>query len=139
MNRRASRARVLGVGILVAYFAWIQPPLLSAADRSLLLRESLADPSQEGELDRHLTPIIGSGEEDEDQGEARGEESRRSARIIGTSLFGSGLFLCSWGIASWQTREHQCCPTRNTENVLKIVVGVVLINAGLVYLIGATD
>jgi hypothetical protein len=64
---------------------------------------------------------------------------KRQNRLIGGSLFGSGLFLCSWGITSWETSESQCCPTRNTQNVLKIVVGVVLINAGLVYLLGGFD
>lgn len=60
-------------------------------------------------------------------------------KLIGGSLFGSGLFLCSWGITSWQTSESQCCPPRNTQNILKIVVGIVLIDAGLVYLLGGFD
>ena len=59
----------------------------------------------------------------------------RTRTIVGTSLFGSGIFLCSWGIASWETDDTQCCPTNNTQNVIKIVVGVLLFNAGLVYLL----
>lgn len=62
-----------------------------------------------------------------------------SSKILGTSLFISGVFLCSWGIASWQVEEYQCCPPRNTENVIKIVVGVVLVNAGLLYLLGGAE
>jgi hypothetical protein len=73
----------------------------------------------------------------EGQTDRRGE--RRNARLIGTSFFASGVFLCSWGIASWQVEEYQCCPPRNTENVIKIVVGVVLVNAGLFYLLGGAD
>jgi hypothetical protein len=62
-------------------------------------------------------------------------DRRRGKTIVGASLFGSGIFLCSWGIASWQTDDTQCCPTNNTQNVIKIVVGVLLFNAGLVYLL----
>ena len=61
--------------------------------------------------------------------------ARRAKKIVGASLFGSGIFLCSWGIASWETDDTQCCPTNNTQNVVKIVVGVLLFNAGLVYLL----
>ena len=64
-----------------------------------------------------------------------GSNGNRTRTIVGTSLFGSGIFLCSWGIASWQTDDTQCCPTNNTQNVIKIVVGVLLLNAGLVYLL----
>jgi len=69
------------------------------------------------------------GEEEEDEGSGTG------AKIAGAIMFGSGVLLCSWGIVDWQTSDTQCCPARNTENVAKIVVGVVLLNAGLVYLI----
>jgi len=62
-----------------------------------------------------------------------------NTKLIGASLFTSGLFLCSWGIVSWQLKEDQCCPPRNTENALKIIVGIVLIDAGLVYLRGGLD
>jgi hypothetical protein len=68
-----------------------------------------------------------------------GTPKSQNTKLIGTSLFASGLFLCSWGITSWQRSEDQCCPTRNTENVLKIVVGVVLVNAGMFYLLGGAD
>ena len=62
-------------------------------------------------------------------------DGTRTKTIVGTSLFGSGIFLCSWGIASWETDDTQCCPTNNTQNVIKIVVGILLLNAGLVYLL----
>jgi hypothetical protein len=60
---------------------------------------------------------------------------RRASRIVGVSLLGSGIFLCSWGIVSWEIRDYQCCPANNTGNVVKIVAGVLLINAGLIYLL----
>jgi hypothetical protein len=63
----------------------------------------------------------------------------RGATIVGTGLFATGLFLCSWGITSWQRQEDQCCPPRNTENVIKITVGLVLVDAGLVYLLGGVE
>jgi hypothetical protein len=73
-------------------------------------------------------------------GERRGEEGDSRARtIVGTSLLGSGIFLCSWGITSWEVEEYQCCPARNTGNVVKIVAGLVLINAGLIYLLEVMD
>ena len=56
-------------------------------------------------------------------------------KVAGAVMFGSGVLLCTWGIVDWETDDTQCCPAGNTENVAKIVVGVVLINAGLVYLI----
>ena len=69
----------------------------------------------------------------------RSERHRANAKIVGGSFFGTGVFLCAWGISSWQFKEDQCCPTRNTENILKIIVGVVLVNAGLAYLLGVLD
>lgn len=74
--------------------------------------------------------LIGEEAEEEDEG-----ESGTGKKIAGGIMFGSGILLCSWGILDWQTSDTQCCPARNTENVAKIVVGVVLVNAGLVYLI----
>lgn len=92
-----------------------------------------------------LPPISQVGEVDEEAGKAdriftrdkedEEEGSDRGKKIVGAVMFGSGVFLCSWGIVDWQFSDAQCCPARNTENVAKIVVGVVLINAGLVYLI----
>jgi hypothetical protein len=66
-----------------------------------------------------------------------GVDDSRASKIIGVSLLGSGIFLCSWGIASWEVKEYQCCPAHNTGNIVKIVTGVVLINAGLIYLLEA--
>lgn len=74
-----------------------------------------------------------------DRDRSAGRRELRDNRIVGTSFFASGVFLCSWGITSWQDEEYQCCPPRNTENVIKIVVGVVLLNAGLFYLLGGAD
>ena len=67
--------------------------------------------------------------------EEEGDGSGSAEKFVGAVMFGSGLFLCSWGIVDWQSGDTQCCPARNTENVAKIIVGVVLVNAGLVYLI----
>jgi hypothetical protein len=81
-----------------------------------------------------LTPnmeFLSDGEDDP----AGDSDRTRTRTIVGASLFGSGIFLCSWGIVSWQTDDTQCCPTNNTQNVVKIVVGVLLLNAGLVYLL----
>jgi hypothetical protein len=70
------------------------------------------------------------------EGDPSGDPDRSRAKtIVGASLFGSGIFLCSLGITSWETDDTQCCPTNNTQNVVKIVVGVLLLNAGLVYLL----
>ena len=81
-----------------------------------------------------LVPAKGPGD-----GQADERAVHRNSKVIGTSFFASGVFLCSWGIASWQVEEYQSCPPRNTENVIKIVVGVVLLNAGLFYLLGGAD
>ncbi len=77
------------------------------------------------------SPVLAGGDGDSGEEEASGT----GKKIAGAVVFGSGLLLCSWGIVDWQTGDTQCCPARNTENVAKIVVGVVLVNAGLVYLI----
>ena len=80
----------------------------------------------------NLTP----GEAGEHQVE---DTDSRAHKIVGASLLGSGIFLCSWGITSWEVEEYQCCPARNTGNVVKIVAGVLLINAGLIYLLEVMD
>jgi hypothetical protein len=72
---------------------------------------------------------------DEEANPTGDSDRARTKTIVGASLFGSGIFLCSWGITSWETDDTQCCPTNNTQNVVKIVVGVLLLNAGLVYLL----
>jgi hypothetical protein len=95
-------------------------------------RYRLPHVSQVGDVDEHSpkgNQVIVGDEEGKDEGSEKGK------KIAGGVMFGSGLFLCSWGIVDWQFSDSQCCPARNTENVAKIVVGVVLINAGLVYLI----
>jgi hypothetical protein len=79
------------------------------------------------------------GPEGGENGEGRSGESKRNDTIVGSSLLVSGLFLCSWGIASWEVEEYQCCPAHNTGNVVKIVAGIVLVNAGLMYLLGVQD
>ena len=95
-------------------------------------RYRLPPVSQVGEVDEksgRADGILSGGDEEEEEGSDRGK------KVVGAVMFGSGVFLCSWGIVDWQFSDAQCCPARNTENVAKIVVGVVLINAGLVYLI----
>mgnify|MGYP001598205963 CR=1 FL=1 len=96
---------------------------------------TVAEPSLESVL------VHSAGDPKSDSLEARGDRKSRSPnpKIVGGSMFASGLFLCSWGITSWQRKEDQCCPPRNTENVLKIIVGLVLVNAGLAYLLGAVE
>lgn len=87
-----------------------------------------------------VSEVGDGGERAESGGELAAEEaeyggSERGKKTTGGIMFGSGVLLCSWGIVDWQTDDTQCCPARNTENVAKILVGAVLINAGLVYLI----
>lgn len=111
-----------------------------ALDGPLLRTFVLADPQIEAASDslKVIVPgVADSGRMNEDT-QASGR-SGGDARIVGTSLLSSGIFLCSWGIVSWQFEDDQCCPARNTENVLKIIVGVVLVNAGLIYLLGGAD
>jgi hypothetical protein len=79
--------------------------------------------------------ILFEGDGSKDGGDSA--RDTRTSRIIGATLLGSGLFLCSWGISSWEVEEYQCCPAHNTGNVVKIVAGVVLLNAGLIYLLEA--
>jgi len=86
--------------------------------------------------------LLASGNEtqaDSSAAEAGRKGPSRNAKIVGTTLFATGIFLASWGITSWQRDEDQCCPPRNSENVIKITVGIVLIDAGLVYLLGGVD
>ncbi len=71
----------------------------------------------------------------EKQNTSKPKTHSRERKLVGGCFLASGLFLCSWGIISWQVSEYQCCPARNTENVMKIIVGVVFINAGLYYLL----
>jgi hypothetical protein len=87
-----------------------------------------------------VSEVGDGGEGAESGGELAAEEaeyggSERGKKTAGGIMFGSGVLLCSWGIVDWQTDDTQCCPARNTENVAKVLVGAVLINAGLVYLI----
>ena len=124
--------------------------MAAAATAMLLVLLLLASAARAGDMrlpfSRFRLPelsAIGSVEEPDRQGdrilvgeeEEVEEDSGRAKKIAGAVMFGSGVFLCSWGIVDWQTSDTQCCPARNTENVAKIVVGVVLLNAGLVYLI----
>jgi hypothetical protein len=100
----------------------------------------LSGPRLESPGDSLKVIVPGVGENHQADGGAGAVERRdRHGTIIGTSLFSSGVFLCSWGIASWEFDRDQCCPARNTENVIKIVVGVLLVNAGLFYLLGGAD
>jgi hypothetical protein len=81
--------------------------------------------------------LLGSDGAGADDGESSGVD--RAHKIVGSSLIVSGLLMCSWGIASWEVEEYQCCPANNTGNVVKIVAGVMLFNAGLIYLLLGED
>jgi hypothetical protein len=83
-------------------------------------------------------PRVGPAQDLAGEQEAGGGDSQ-ARKIVGTSLLGSGIFLCSWGITSWEVEEYQCCPANNTGNVVKIVAGIILINAGLIYLLEVMD
>lgn len=118
--------------LLPAYVAAGLPgPSISESLGKLRFEEELTPPGL-----RFLDSGKGGtdGEEEEE-----GSGSGRNTIIIGTTLLGSGIFLCSWGISAWEIQEYQCCPARNTGNVVKIVAGIVLINGGLMYLLGASD
>ena len=82
-------------------------------------------------------PLLGPNDTGADDGESG--EGDRGNKIVGSSLVVSGLLMCSWGIASWEVEEYQCCPANNTGNVVKIVAGVMLFNAGLIYLLLGDD
>jgi hypothetical protein len=122
---------------------------LKAVTGTLLALLLLASAARAGELrlpfSRYRLPdmsTVGESSEDDGRGsqvligeDEEEEGSETGKKIAGAIMFGSGVLLCSWGIVDWQTSDTQCCPARNTENIAKIVVGVVLLNAGLVYLI----
>ena len=137
MSSRSALNRVPCWLLLVVFV--ISASVTAAEEGPLLVPPRFLDVSMDEDLDRGPIHFLGMGEGEQGRNGERGGESSRRSKIIGTSLFTSGLFLCSWGITSWQRQEDQCCPPRNTENVMKIVVGIVLINAGLIYLIGGSD
>jgi hypothetical protein len=106
----------------------------------VLVRPSVEERVPATDTWRRLFPVLGSGDvPDETVDEEKSIGSARTNKVLGSSLLVSGVFLCSWGITSWQISDYQCCPADNTDNVIKIVVGVVLLNAGLVYLLGGAD
>jgi len=83
-------------------------------------------------------PALGFKQSDSDDSKMdRGKD--KGCKIASASLLVSGILLCSWGITSWEIEEYQCCPARNTGNVVKIVAGVLLINAGLLYFLTGCD
>lgn len=122
---------VASVALLAAYAGALDGPLL----RTFVLGDPQVEPPADSI--RVIVPSFEDGGGREEM--APGDHRSRNTKIIGCSLFSSGVFLCSWGISSWQLEEDQCCPAKNTENVLKIVVGVVLVNAGMIYLLGGAD
>lgn len=121
-------------GVVVVFFlaitssAFAQPRNLRSDSTYTELGKSLDLPT--------LNFEGGSSAKNGSQGDQRGQGS---CKIVAGSLFVSGLLLCSWGISSWEVEKYQCCPARNTDNVIKIVAGVLLINAGLLYLIEGCD
>jgi hypothetical protein len=112
------------IGLLLVSSAGAWP---AGIDHSIFAEEP-------GSTDERPDPDLGDQGPD---GEEDDKDDARVSRIIGVSLLGSGLFLCSWGISAWEVEEYQCCPAHNTGNVVKIVAGVVLLNAGLIYLLEA--
>jgi hypothetical protein len=139
--------RPLGAVVMFTLFLYLAQmclPACAAASFPARARHSLANLKLDPAPDEPRIPVFGVGDNG-DRGNGDGDEttgaggSGRSVKIVGTSLLVSGVFLCSWGITSWEVEKYQCCPARNTGNVIKIVAGVVLINAGLMYLLGAAD
>ncbi len=133
MGSKSVRGRVCKAAssvLLVCLLGMLLPPPQALAwpygvDHSIFYLDSEPD---------SLRPNIELSQDGE--GDPSGDPEQTRARMIaGASLFGSGIFLCSWGITSWETDDTQCCPTNNTQNVIKIVVGVLLLNAGLIYLL----
>jgi hypothetical protein len=123
------------VGTVVPLEVWAQFPVS--------IEESLGGRTFESRLDPPTIPLIsgdaGNGEDTAEGGRTESGPSDRARMIIGGTLLGSGIFLCSWGITAWEVQEYQSCPARNTGNVVKIVAGIMLVNAGLIYLLGDGD
>jgi hypothetical protein len=133
--RRRSGGVLPAVLILLVLHVSMPPNAAGGPPRSIAY--SLADwnPDKQEPLPR--IPLLGS--DDPEAREGRSGEAERANKIVGSSLLISGLLMCSWGIASWEVEKYQCCPANNTGNVVKIVAGVILFNAGLIYLLTDGD
>jgi hypothetical protein len=144
MSRRFRRfAGKVAIACLAGLLVYGLVPSVTLAGFPVSLEESLARRDLDGPADQPPFTLLYGGDEEQDRQGASDEAVRkpsgRSRMIIGGTLLGSGIFLCSWGITAWEIEEYQCCPARNTGNVVKIVAGVVLINAGLIHLLGEGD
>lgn len=144
MNRRFrhSAGRVAAACLACLLF-YALLPTAALARFPVSLEESLSRRNLDEPADPPPFILLCGGDEKQDEDVASDEAARkpsgRSRTIIGGTLLGSGIFLCSWGVTAWEIEEYQCCPARNTGNVVKIVAGVVLINAGLIHLLGDGD
>ena len=142
-----TRKAISSVSLILLLVYLVVPACVDAGPPRASLRLWLHAPGfdrQAGQQLDHAQDLPGlrfldSGNDGPEGGSPEGDISRRNDLIVGTSLFVSGVFLCSWGITEWEIQEYQCCPARNTGNVVKIVAGIVLINAGLTYLLGVND
>jgi hypothetical protein len=129
-----SARRPLGVSLMIGILLLAMPTSLihawpAGVDHSIFDLDTEPDTSQ---VRLGLGPLA----TDEEDGSGS-TSSGKAKKIVGVSLLGSGIFLCSWGITSWEVREYQCCPANNTANVIKIVAGILLLNAGLIYILEA--
>lgn len=122
----------------IGFDSWLSSRLeawsgMVLGDKGLVSQMLVIDPAG-FEVNNRIDGIISGAGMDTTHNHA-GERSQ----LVGYTMLGSGLLLCSWGIISWQIKEYQDCPPRNTDNVIKIVAGILLINAGLFYLFGGCD
>ncbi|MFZ1946253.1 MAG: hypothetical protein WAW06_01760, partial [bacterium] len=103
-------AAALGAGVPGACAAGLEmSPLLRDRPSCQLVSDGSVS------LSPVLSPVLAAPADTTGVLVAAGAGGQRHNRLMGCSLFGSGLFLCSWGIVSWETSESQCCPTRNTQ------------------------
>jgi hypothetical protein len=124
-------------GILILLVLHVCLPFGAAAGLPAGIKSSLGDWEPDEDLPSPRIPFLSS--DGPEAGEDKDLEAGRDKKIVGYSLLVSGIGLCSWGIGAWEIEKYQNCPARNTGNVVKIVGGVMLLNAGLIYLLGVND
>ncbi|MFH1313800.1 MAG: hypothetical protein ABIJ00_11325 [Candidatus Eisenbacteria bacterium] len=123
--------------VLILLVLHVSLPIGAAAGLPADIRPSVTAWEPDEDLLSPRLPFLGPDGPEADQD--KDGEAPRTSKFVGYSLLVSGISLCVWGIASWEVEEYQCCPARNTGNVVKIVGGVMLLNAGLIYLLSADD